>query len=163
MWGPVVNARIVPGVPTPAYVELHCRSAFSLLDGASLPETLVARALAVGLPGLALTDRHDLGGVVRFAEAAREAGLAGIVGAEVDVPWNDDADGASPLVLLAESREGYANVSTLVTRARMERPRGQPCVSLDELAAHAPGVHVLTGGPRGRSIRARVTSVETLA
>ncbi|GLC24221.1 hypothetical protein rosag_07340 [Roseisolibacter agri] len=121
-----------------------------MLDGASLPEMLVARALAVGLPGLALTDRHDLGGVVRFAEATREAGLAGIVGAEIDVAWDDDGADAAPLVLLAESRAGYANVSTLVTRARMERPRGRPCVSFAELAAHAGGVYALTGGPRGR-------------
>ncbi len=148
-----MNARdgaAVPARVAPAYVELHCRSAFSLLDGASLPEMLVARALAVGLPGLALTDRHDLGGVVRFAEAAREAGLAGIVGAELDVAWDDDLSDAAPLVLLAESRAGYANVSTLVTRARMERPRGRPCVSFAELAAHAGGVYALTGGPRGR-------------
>jgi error-prone DNA polymerase len=151
-----VNARRPAGVPAaptgPAsYVELHCRSAFSLLDGASLPETLVARALAVGLPGLALTDRHDLGGVVRFAEAARAAGIDGLIGAEVDVAWEegDDAD-AAPLVLLAESRTGYANVSTLVTQARMERPRGRPCVSFAQLAERAAGVSVLTGGPRGR-------------
>ncbi|MGZ8467967.1 MAG: PHP domain-containing protein [Gemmatirosa sp.] len=156
MRGLDVNARPRVGVPAapegPAsYVELHCRSAFSLLDGASLPETLVARALAVGLPGLALTDRHDLGGVVRFAEAARAAGIDGLVGAEIDVAWEDgdDAD-AAPLVLLAESRAGYANVSTLVTQARMERPRGRPCVSFGQLAARAAGVHVLTGGPRGR-------------
>ena len=133
------------------YVELHCRSAFSLLAGASLPEALVARALAVGLPGLALTDRHDLGGIVRFAEAARAAGIDGIVGAEVDVVWDDeDPAHATPLVLLAESRAGYANVSTLITRARMDQPRGQPSVTFAQLAAHSSGLHVLTGGPRGR-------------
>jgi error-prone DNA polymerase len=137
--------------PPITYVELHCRSAFSLLAGASLPEALVARALAVGLPGLALTDRHDLGGIVRFAEAARAAGIDGIIGAEVDVVWDDeDPACATPLVVLAESRAGYANVSTLITRARMDQPRGQPSVRFAQLAAHAHGVHVLTGGPRGR-------------
>jgi error-prone DNA polymerase len=135
------------------YVELHCRSAFSLLAGAALPEQLVARAAAVGLGALALTDRHDLGGVVRFAHAAREAHVEALVGAEVDVAaWPGDADDAppTPLVLLAESREGYGHVSTLVGRARMDRDRGRPCVPFALLAAHAAGVHALTGGPRGR-------------
>ena len=145
------HATSLNGTADRTYVELHCRSAFSLLAGASLPEALVARALAVGLPGLALTDRHDLGGIVRFAEAARAAGIEGIVGAEVDVAWDDeDPACATPLVLLAESRAGYANLSTLITHARMDQPRGQPSVSFAQLAAHAGGMHVLTGGPRGR-------------
>ncbi|MDF1506156.1 PHP domain-containing protein, partial [Roseisolibacter sp. H3M3-2] len=148
-----MNAPARPEVPAGAtgaaeYVELHCRSAFSLLDGASLPEALAARAAAVGLRALALTDRHDMGGVVRFAEAAREAGIAGIVGAEVDVEWSDGAP-PSPVVLLAESRAGHANVATLVTRARMDRPRGEPAVPFDLLAPHVRGVFALTGGPRG--------------
>ena len=130
------HATASDGTADRTYVELHCRSAFSLLAGASLPEALVARALAVGLPGLALTDRHELGGIVRFAEAARAAGIDGIIGAEVDVVWDDeDPACATPLVLLAESRAGYANVSTLITRARMDRPRGQPSVSFAQLAA----------------------------
>ena len=165
--GPEGAGRAPAGpAPAPAYVELHCRSAFSLLGGASLPETLVARAQAVGLPGLALTDRHDLGGVVRFAQATRAAGIAGLIGAELDVVWPDasldaahdplhdaahaDPPAAEPLVLLAESREGYAHIATLVTQARMTSPRGRPSVTFAQLAAHAAGVHVLTGGPRGR-------------
>ncbi|HET7564337.1 MAG TPA: PHP domain-containing protein, partial [Gemmatimonadaceae bacterium] len=57
------------------YVELHCHSAFSLLDGASLPEALVTRAHELGLRALALTDHDDLGGVVSFAQAARGVGV----------------------------------------------------------------------------------------
>ena len=129
-----------------AYVELHCHSAFSLLDGASPPEALVARAASLGLPALALTDHDELGGVVRFAQAANEVGIGGIVGVELTV---DTPLAPTHLVLLAESREGYANLSTLVTRARMDRPRGAPGVSLDTLAAHARGLFALTGCPRG--------------
>jgi len=167
----------VPAVPTPAaggpgvsgYVELHCHSAFSLLDGASSPEALVARARELGHPALALTDHDDLGGAVRFAEAARAVGIAGIIGAEVTVARHeargerDEGERppsapprasalvprASHLVLLAESREGYGNLATLLTRARTEAPRGEPCVSLDRLAAHAGGLFALTGCPRG--------------
>lgn len=144
-----------PRRPSVGYVELHCHSALSLLDGASLPEALVARAVALGYPALALTDHDELGGVVRFAEAAREAGLEGILGVELTVLVDDSAVGApalerlTHLTLLAESREGYGNLSTLVTRARMDQPRGAPRVTLETLAMHTRGVHALSGCPRG--------------
>ncbi|MBV6522248.1 MAG: Error-prone DNA polymerase [Gemmatimonadaceae bacterium] len=129
-----------------SYIELHCRSVFSLLEGASEPEALLARAKALGMTGLALTDRDDLGGAVRFAQAARELHLAGILGAELSLAIDDVP---APLVLLAESREGYGNIASLITRARMDHPRGEPRVSLDLLAQHTRGVFALTGGPRG--------------
>ncbi|MDX2261411.1 MAG: PHP domain-containing protein [Gemmatimonadales bacterium] len=171
----------------PRYVELHCHSAFSLLDGASLPEALVARAAALGMPALALTDHDDLGGIVRFAQAAREAGIGGIVGAELTheadamADWRtggmadgDPAIGSPPsrdarsahrsarppvrpsalrssyhLPLLCESAEGYANLCTLITRARMDAARGTPAVSLEVLAQHTDGLVALTGSARG--------------
>ena len=68
---------------TDEYVELHCHSYYSLLDGASSPEALVERAAALGYPALALTDHDGLYGVVRFWRAARERDLKPIVGAEV--------------------------------------------------------------------------------
>jgi len=145
------------------YVELHCHSAFSLLDGAASPEALAQRAAALGLPALALTDHDDLGGAVRFAQAAHAAGIGPITGAEltIEVPaaagantLGEPLDGASGvsrhhLTLLAETCEGYGNISTLITRARMDRPRGTPGVPLDLLARHAGGVVALTGCPRG--------------
>ncbi|HEX5972672.1 MAG TPA: PHP domain-containing protein [Gemmatimonadaceae bacterium] len=135
------------------YAELHAHSAFSLLDGAALPEALVLRAKELGLAALALTDHDELGGAVRFASAARELELPGIIGAELTVTV-PSRDGGVPLVthlpLLAESREGYANLSTLVTLARADAARrGQPSVSLDQLAQHASGLFALTGCPRG--------------
>ena len=147
------------------YVELHCHSCFSLLDGATSPEGLVDRAHVLGQRALALTDHADLGGAVRFSEAGRARGVGTIVGAELDVMVNGQrstVNGTTPpnlftvhcspftsLVLLAESSAGYANISTLITRARMDCPRGEPAVPLDLLARHADGVTALTGGPRG--------------
>ncbi|HET7584398.1 MAG TPA: error-prone DNA polymerase [Gemmatimonadaceae bacterium] len=179
-------------MPHASYVELHCHSAFSLLDGASHPEALVARALALGYQALALTDHDDLGGIPSFAQAGHNDGLEAIIGVELtvigderahererdgerqtpedespDERWEREAPGrrethgsrnaAGPspasslhhLVLLAESRRGYANLCTLVTRARMDNPRGRPRVFLDTLSAHADGVFALTGCPRG--------------
>jgi error-prone DNA polymerase len=147
------------------YVELHCRSCFSLLDGAASPEGLIERAHALGQRALALTDHADLGGVVRFSGAGRIQGVETIIGAELTIMVNGErstVNGTAPptpftvhrspfmsLVLLAESATGYANISTLITRARMDCPRGSPAVPLDLLARHADGVTALTGGPRG--------------
>jgi len=63
-------------------VELHCHSNFSLLDGASHPEELVARAKELGMPALAITDHDGLYGAVRFYREARRAGIRPIIGAE---------------------------------------------------------------------------------
>jgi error-prone DNA polymerase len=158
------------GTTTPNdYVELHCHSCFSLLDGAALPEVLAARAANLGLPALALTDHDELGGAVRFAQATREVAIDGIIGAELTVVCHPERNEGSAcatggksrslaslgmtspthLVLLAETREGYGNLSTLITRARMEHARGEPSVSLELLAQHAGGLFALTGCPRG--------------
>ncbi|MCU0622277.1 MAG: DNA polymerase III subunit alpha [Gemmatimonadaceae bacterium] len=138
------------------FVELHCRSTFSLLDGATQPEGLVARAAALGMPALALTDRDDVGGAVRFAQAAAEAGVGGILGAELSLvppraPWAapETPSRATPLVVLAESRAGWGNLAQAITRARLDQPRGIPGLSLDTLAGLTGGCYALTGGPRG--------------
>src|SRR5687768_4860541 len=143
--GPMPHA-LGPMPHASEYVELHCHSVFSLLDGASEPEELVARAVALGMSALALTDHDDLGGAVRFAQAARELDLAGILGAELTVQVGTDP---THLVLLAESREGYGNLSTLITRARMDTTRGDPAVTLDTMARHTRGRSALTGCPSG--------------
>ena len=135
------------------YVELHCHSALSLLDGASLPEALAQRAAELGYEALAITDHDELGGVVRFGTACDAAGIGGILGAELTVlvPDTPHAREARPthLTLLAETREGYSNIATLITRARMDTPRGTPAVPWSLVAQHARGITALTGCPRG--------------
>jgi DNA polymerase III alpha subunit len=143
------------------YTELHCHSALSLLDGASNPEALVERAHTLGYRALALTDHDELGGAVRFSEAALQTGLKAIIGAELSVKVTPDNSSVvaqntqrqalptTHLVLLAETREGYGNLSTLITRARMDSPRGSPYVTLDTLAQHSRGLFALSGCLRG--------------
>ncbi|MBV8424020.1 MAG: PHP domain-containing protein, partial [Candidatus Eremiobacteraeota bacterium] len=73
------------------YAELHCWSNFTFLEGGSHPEELVERATALGLRGVALTDRDGLYGAVRFAKHAERAGLAAICGAEMTLELDEDA------------------------------------------------------------------------
>ncbi len=119
-----------------AYAELHCRSNFSFLSGASHPQELVARAAQLGYHALAITDECSLSGVVHAHEAAQRCGLHLIVGAQMGVSWSsDEADadagaGARPmqpmrLVLLAQTRAGYGHLSQWITIARQRAGKGR--------------------------------------
>ena len=139
------------------YAELHCASAFSFLDGASLPEDLIERAAELGLPAIALQDRNGVYGAPRFYQAARQAGIRALVGAEVVVapPTGSGEDPPSSptesprLTLLAGSRAGYKNLSKLLTAAARGRPKGEARADPALLEAHAEGLWCLTGGPEG--------------
>jgi error-prone DNA polymerase len=129
-----------------AYAELHCQSVFSLLDGASTPETLLDRAARLGLHGLALTDFADMGGVVRFTEKAKTLSIKPIVGNQVYVSMGAYQ---GRLVLLAENPAGYANLCQLITLSRLNCPRGFPSLTVSQLSAHSDGLFCLSGGTRG--------------
>jgi len=111
------------------YAELHCLSNFSFLRGASHPEELVARAHELGYSALAITDECSLAGVVRAHMAAREHGLKLVIGSELRLE-----DGTA-LVVLATSREGYAQLSALITRGRRAAAKGGYRLVRDDLSA----------------------------
>ncbi len=100
------------------YAELHCLSNFTFLRGASHPEELVARAHELGYAALAITDECSLAGVVRAHGAAKAVGLRLIVGSEIRLE-----DGLR-LVLLATNRDGYGNLSQLITQGRRAAEKG---------------------------------------
>ena len=134
-----------PEIP---YVELHCHSAYSFLDGASQPAELVAGAVARGHAGLALTDHDSLSGSMEFAQAARSLGLRAIHGSEVTL-----ADGRH-LTLLVRDAAGWRSLCRLLTRAHAhtregaQRDRGDPAVSLDDVEEHSEGLVCLSGCAR---------------
>lgn len=107
---------------TSAYAELHAHSFFSLLDGASSPEALVAGARELGMPALALTDHDSLAGAIRFWKAAQKAEMRPVFGAEVSLV--DDQH----LTLLAENKEGYASLCRLLTAAHLAGTPAHPLV-----------------------------------
>src|SRR4051812_15997163 len=122
-----------------AYVPLWCKSNSSFLEGASHPEELVEQAHHLGLRALALTDRDGVYGIVRAHEKARELGVKLLIGAQVsvadgaEVTGGDGAsvpdgtggtdgageDACSQVVLLAEDRDGYANLCRLLSAGRL--------------------------------------------
>jgi error-prone DNA polymerase len=116
------------------YAELHAKTNFSFLEGASHPDELVHRAAELGYTALAITDRNGLAGVVRAHGAAKDSDLKLIVGAEI---WPDDAP---PLVLWASDRAAYGRLARLITDGCRRSDKGQCRLTFDDLARHAQGL-----------------------
>ncbi len=136
-----------PGLP--AYAELHCRSNFSFLTGASHPSELVRRAAQLGYEAIAITDECSVAGVVRAHEACKELradgrGLKLLIGADFTLEATRDDPGLR-LVLIAMNREGYAQLCGLITRGRMRETKGCYRLAVDDLDAPLAGA----GHPRG--------------
>jgi error-prone DNA polymerase len=128
----------------PAYAELHCLSNFSFQRGASSPEELVDRAADLGYKAIAITDECSVAGVVRAHVRAKERKLAFIVGAELRLQ-----DGAK-LVLLATNREGYGNLSELMTRGRRRMDKGSYSLDWSDLDGGLSGCLALLVAEGGK-------------
>jgi error-prone DNA polymerase len=137
------------------YVELHAASAFSFLQGASLPEALIDRAAALGYPALALLDADGVYGAPRFHKAAKQAGLKAIIGAELTIQKESGTGNRESafkpalwrLPVLVASAEGYQNLCRLVTRMKMRAPKGEGALAIDELDGFTAGLVALAGRP----------------
>ncbi len=148
------------------YIELHAASAFSFLQGASLPETIVERAANLGYEAIALVDRDGIYGAPRFYKAARTAGIKAIVGAELTLAdaalepaSNLDARNPQfashsalrtphstwPLPVLVGSRIGYQNLCRLITRMKLRAPTGEGSLSFDDLDGSVSGLIAIIG------------------
>jgi error-prone DNA polymerase len=131
-----------------SYVELHAASAFSFLQGASLPETLVERAVELGYPALALLDRDGVYGAPRFHKAATAAGLRPIIGAELTLTDNHQSPIPNHqflLPVLCETQEGYRNLCRLLTRMHLRSPKGEGALALEDLDGYTAGLVALSG------------------
>jgi error-prone DNA polymerase len=150
------------------YVELHCHSAYSFLDGASQPEELAVRAAELGYEAMALTDHDGLCGSLEFAHAAKALGVRAITGAELTLAggvgstephrsggagFGGTGAGNSHVTVLVESARGYANLCRLITAAHAEtRPKETellpPALDLELLAELNEGLVCLSGCAR---------------
>src|ERR1700712_5650394 len=121
----------VPHAAAP-YAELHAHSAYSFLDGSSLPAELAGRARDLGYRALALTDHDSVAGSMEFAHTCQVAGIQAIHGAEVSV-------GEQHLTLLVAEQRGWGNLCRLLTLAHAgtrdgpQRKRGEPTLSLEQV------------------------------
>jgi len=116
------------------YAELHARTNFSFLEGASHPDELVRRAAELGYAALTITDRNSLAGVVRAHVAAKEAGLKLLIGAEIT------PEDAPPVVLLAMDRAGYGRLASLITEGRRRVEKGECRLMFRDVAEAAEGL-----------------------
>ncbi len=130
------SLSVQAAVPTSVrpYAELHCRTNFSFLEGASHPDELVQQAAELGYAALAITDRNSLAGVVRAHVAAKELKLKLLIGAEITPT---DAPAA---VLLATDRAAYGRLCRLITTGRRNAPKAECRLAFDDVARHADGL-----------------------
>jgi error-prone DNA polymerase len=130
------------------YVELHPRSAFSFLQGASIPEELIAVCSNLEMPAMALLDRDGVYGSPRFHLAAKKAGIKAHIGAEVTSQKHPRSEFRLPL--LVASRTGYQNLCRLITKMKLRVGRKEGACALEsDLIEHAEGLICLTGGEEG--------------
>src|ERR1700682_1254292 len=138
--------------PLRPYAELRTASAFSFLDGSSLPEDLIAHAAANDLPAMALIERNGVYGAPRFFMAAKKAGVKALIGAELvleETTGTKHPDHGARLSLLVENREGYKNLCKLLTAGAENRPKGEARFTWKLIEQYTAGLRCLTGGDEG--------------
>src|ERR1035438_5121510 len=120
------------------YVELHARSAFSFLQGASAPEDLVSACAELGIPAMALLDRDGVYGAPRFHMAAKKTGMRAHIGSEIT------CTNGQRYPLLSDNREGYRNLCKPVAPIKLRAKKGEGAATLEEIAEFAQGLICIT-------------------
>jgi error-prone DNA polymerase len=132
---PLVHKPVTRSVRSAVpYAELHCRTNFSFLEGASHPHEMVERAAELGCAALAVTDRESVAGIVRAHVSAKETGLKLIVGTSVN-----PIDGP-PILLWVTNRAGYGRLARMLTLGRRSAPKGECRLTFDDVARHSEGL-----------------------
>jgi error-prone DNA polymerase len=143
----------------PQYAELRCVSNFSFLRGASQPEELVERAVALGYTALAITDECSVAGVVRAHVAAKEHGLPLLIGSQFLVRWDAEGGDDAPafvLTVLACNLNGYGNLCEFITKLRRASEKGKYDLSRDQITGEELHDCVVIASPQ------RMASPETI-
>ncbi len=139
-----------PSTSPPPFVHLRLHTEYSLEDGMVRIGELVERAAELGMPAVAVTDWHNLFGLVKFFRAAMARGIKPIVGADLRVQDAADAEQFGVATLLVQNREGYLNLCRIISRSFLEgRFRGQPRVHPAWLRGHTQGLIALLGRQSG--------------
>ena len=128
------------------YIELHCHSNFSFLDGGSHPYELAARAAELEMPALAITDRGGVYGAVRFLQACRKLGVKPIIGTALEVDGQE-------VVMIARNLSGYSNLCRLLSFAHADQPKGEARASIAKVAEHRGDLFYLSATDDERRLR----------
>ncbi len=143
------------GAASEGFVHLRVRSAYSLLEGAQKADAIGALAVAEKMPAAGLTDRGNLFGALEFSVATKEAGVQPIIGLALPVTGIGEGQSARwaripTIVLLAQNEAGYRNLCELSSAAYLDCIEAdEPQVTWDNVAAHAEGLILLSGGTDG--------------
>ena len=129
--------------PMTEYIELHARSAFSFLEGASLPEEMATACAAMESPAMALLDVDNVSGAPRYYLAAKKLGITAHMGAEIS------AEDGCRYPLLVENAPVIKNLCRLITSMKLRAPKGEARASEAELRQFSSGLVCLTGGDDG--------------
>ena len=137
-----------------SFVHLHLHTEYSTLDGMNRAEDVAKRAASLGMPAVAMTDHGNMFGAIEFYQACKKAGVKPILGCEIYLcPTTKEDKREIPgrkrnchMTLLAETNEGWANLTKLVTVGHLEGMYyGKPRVERDDLRKFATGIICLTG------------------
>ncbi len=128
------------------YIELHCHSNFSFLDGGSHPYELAARAAELEMTALAITDRGGVYGAVKFLQACRKLGVKPIIGTALEVEGEE-------VVMIARNLRGYSNLCRLLSFAHADQPKGEACATIAKVAEQRGDLFYLSATNDERRLR----------
>ena len=133
------------------FVHLHVHTEYSLVDSTVRIPSLMTKVAADGMPAVAMTDRNNLFGLVKFYRRAIASGVKPIIGADLRIANPDDPGRPSTLIVLCQDNHGYRNLCRILSRAYLEgRVRGEPMVHREWLdRASCEGLIALSGGVHG--------------
>ena len=134
-----------------SFVHLHVHTEYSLVDSTVRIRALMAKAAGDGMPAIAMTDRNNLFGLVKFYRRAIAAGVKPIIGADLRIANEDDPGRPFTLIVLCQDNRGYRNLCRIISRAYLEgRVRGEPMVRREWLSREScDGLIALSGGLHG--------------
>ncbi len=148
----------------PGFVHLRVHTEYSLVDGLIRVKPLMQTMVEQQMPAVALTDQSNLFAMVKFTRAALAAGIKPVIGADIWVRSEDEQSSPYRMVLLCQNRDGYLNLSRLISRAYLEgQTGGVPMVQASWVEEYAEGLIALSGGREGDIGRALLSGQIDLA
>ncbi len=148
----------------PSFIHLRVHTEYSLVDGVVRVKPLMQALAADEMPAIALTDQSNLFAMVKFTRAALGAGIKPIIGVDALVRHGDDQEAPFQMVLLAQNKTGYLNLSQLISKSYLEgQHRGVPIIQAEWIEQHAEGIIALSGGRQGDIGRALLAGQSDLA